>query len=165
MGTWIWFYFNLLTVQDWLEIINLSKSLSKNEVKSCCLQLNFPDHLQDDPEYILLSPTFPSDSQSYTPKPQQPFYISAPEMSCNFRYSEPSCFKGTGGLSKSSFSTDRIQTLFGEVFPTFGGREQGNRGGKKQIFMHFSRSEPGLSHCPSNREGVGVFAPAELGVC
>lgn len=161
MGTWIWFYLNLLTVKDWLQIINLSKDLSKNEVKSCCLQLNFPNPLQDEswvhPAQLnsisIRCPVLHSWTSAAF------LHASAPDTSCDFRYSESSCFKGTGGLSESSDSTQKKINPPWRRLPNFWWERTGKWRGKKLIFVHFSRSKPRLSHWMCKRQEVGIFAP------
>lgn len=58
MWTCIWFYFSLLTVKDWLWRISLSKGLSNNYKKYCCLQLNVTLSTACSPQH-----TFPPQKQ------------------------------------------------------------------------------------------------------
>lgn len=81
-------------------------------------------------------------SKSWTPDPQQHFYMhQVLKVPWNFRYSESSYCSDTEGLSESSDSTQENTIPPCRHLPKLWWESTVKQGGKKADFHHFSRSK------------------------
>lgn len=160
MWTWIWFYFSLLTAKDWLWTIQLSKGLSNNYEKSCCLQLNFTQRFA---RWVPNTPCAPQlhfhKSEFWNSEPQQHFYMhQILDIIYHFRQSESS-YSTDIGLSESSDSTRKKTTPPCRHLPNLWWHRTVKERKKSWFSPTSADLNPRLCHQTCNGEEFGTFAP------